>query len=59
MVVPLTWFCYHCIHAIPGVHKLLVRLGNVETDVESLKDSVETLESRETVTDDKIKHLLI
>ena len=53
-----SWFCNHCIHAVPGVHKLLVRLGNVETDVESLKDRVETLESRETVTDDKIKHLV-
>ena len=52
-----SWFCYHCIYAIPGVHKHVVRLGNVETNVQFLKDRVETLESRVTVTDDKIKHL--
>ena len=41
--------------SIPGVQKLLVRLGNVETNVESLKDRVETLENRETVTNENIK----
>ena len=50
-----SWYCNHCIHAIPGVQKLLVRLGNVETNVESLKDRVETLENRETVTNENIK----
>ena len=53
----VSWFCNHCIYAISGVNKLVVRLGNVETNVQFLKDRVETLESRGTVTDDKIKHL--
>ena len=33
-------------------------MGNVETDVESLKERVETLENRELVSNDQIKGLL-
>ena len=53
-----SWYCNHCIHAIPGVQRLLVRMGNVETDVESLKERVETLEKRELVSNDQIKGLV-
>ena len=40
------------------VQRLLVRMGNVETDVESLKEMVETLENRELVSNDQIKGLV-
>ena len=52
------WYCNHCIHAIPGVQRLLVRMGNVETNVESLNERVETLENRDLVSNDKIKDLV-
>ena len=40
------------------VQRLLVRMGNVETDVESFKERVETLENRELVSNDQIKGLV-
>ena len=51
----MAWYCDHCKHAITGVQRLLVRTCNVETNVESLNERVETLENRELVSNDKIR----
>ena len=52
------WYCSHCTHAVPGVQKVLIRLGNVEERCESLDKRVESLESKEYVSADKVKDLV-
>ena len=53
----MAWYCIHCIHAVPGVSKVLVRLGNVETQCQSLDERVTKIEANEVASDDKIKKL--
>ena len=52
------WYCSHCTHAVRGVQKVLIRLGNVEERCESLDKRVESLESMEYVSADKVKDLV-
>ena len=49
--------CYsiHCIHAVPGVSKVLVRLGNVEAQCHSLDERVTKIEANEDASDEKKK----
>ena len=53
----VAWYCIHCIHAVPGVSKVLVRLGNVETQCQSLDERVTKIEANEVASDEKIKKL--
>ena len=53
-----TWYCSHCINAVPGVKKLLFRLGNVEEMCESIDKRVKSLESKDYVTVSKVKDLV-
>ena len=53
-----SWYCSHCVHAEPGVQKLLIRVGNVEERCGSLDKRVETLESKAFVSSDSVKQLV-
>ena len=53
-----SWYCPHCVHAIPGVKKLLVRVGNVENKCDDLNERVQTLENKDEVSADSVKGLL-
>ena len=50
-----SWYCPHCVHAIPGVKKLLVRVGNVENKCEDLNERVQTLENKDEISTDSVK----
>ena len=52
------WYCCHCTYAVPGVQKVLIRLGNVEQHCEFLDKRVESLESIEHVSANKVKELV-
>ena len=52
------WYCCHCTHAVPGVQKVLIRLGNVEERCESLDRRVESLESKEYVSAENVKDMV-
>ena len=54
----VSWYCTHCVHAVPGVQKLLIRVGNVEEKCESLSRTVESLENKASVTPDLVKDLV-
>ena len=45
----------HTVHAIPGVKKLLVRVGNVENKCEDLNERVQTLENKDAISADSVK----
>ena len=53
-----SWYCGHCVHAVPGVQKLLIRVGNVEERCESIDKRVESLESKAYVSSDVVKGLV-
>ena len=53
----VAWYFIHCIHAVPGVSKVLVRLCNVETQCHSLDERVTKIEANEVASDEKIKKL--
>ena len=53
-----SWYCNHCVHAVPGVQKLLIRVGNVEEKCESLNKRVESLESKTCVSPEIVKDLI-
>ena len=57
VVQSVSWYCLHCINAVPGVSKVLVRLGTVESQCQLLDDRVTTLESNESASDEQIKKL--
>ena len=57
VVQNVSWYCLHCINAVPGVSKVLVRLGNVESQCQLLDDRVTKLESNESASDEQIKKL--
>ena len=46
-------YCIHCIHAVPGVSKVLVRLGNVEAQCHSLDERWTKIEANEDASDEK------
>ena len=48
------WYCNHCAHAVPGVQKLLIRVGNVEEKCEALNKRVESLENKSCVSPDTV-----
>ena len=50
-----SWYCPHCVHAIPGVKKLLVRVGNVENKCEDLNERVQTLENKDEISANSVK----
>ena len=45
-------------HAVPSVLKLLIRVGNVEEKCESLSRSVESLESKVSVSSGSVKDIV-
>ena len=53
-----SWFCNHCAHAVPGVHKLLIRVGTVEEKCDALNKRVESLENKSCVSPDTVKDLV-
>lgn len=53
----VAWYCLHCINAVPGVSKVLVRLGNVEAQCQSLGERVTKIEANEMASEEKIKQL--
>ena len=53
-----SWYCNHCAHAVPGVQKLLIRVGNVEEKCEALNKRVESLENKSFVSPDTVKDLV-
>ena len=53
----MAWYCIHCIHAVPGVSKVLVRLGNVEAQCHSLDERVTKIEANEDACDEKNKKI--
>ena len=54
-VSSVAWYCIHCIHTVPGVSKVLVRLGNLEAQCHSLDERVTKIEDNEDASDEKIK----
>ena len=46
-------------HAVPGVQKLLVRVGNVEQKYEELNTRVESLESRDSSSSENVKEMIL
>ena len=57
--VNASWYCTHCAHAVPGVQKLLVRVGNVEQKYEKLNTRVESLENRDSSSSENVKELIL
>ena len=57
VVHSVSWYCLHCINAVPGVSKVLVRLGNTESQFQSLDDHVSKLELNESASDEQIKKI--
>ena len=53
----VAWYCIDCIHAVPGVSKVLVRLGNVETQCHSLDEMVTKIEANKVASDEKNKKI--
>ena len=53
-----SWYCNHCAHAVPGVQKLLIRVGNIEEKCEALNKRVESLENKSCVSPDTVKDLV-
>ena len=53
-----SWYCPHCVFAVPGVKKLLIRVGNIEDKCESLNERVQSLENKEQVSSDSVKGLI-
>ena len=51
------WYCMHCINAVPGVSKVLVRIGNVEAKCQSLDERVTKIEANETSSVEQIRKL--
>ena len=52
----LTWFCDKC-QSVPGVHKMLVRIGNVEERQDQLEERVSKLET-DQMTNESVKEIL-
>ena len=50
-----SWFCELC-QTLPGVKKLLVRIGNIEARQDELEDRVQKIE-KDIVTSDNVKNL--
>ena len=40
VVHSVSWYCIHCINAVPGVSNVLMRLDNVEAQCQSLDERV-------------------
>ena len=53
-----SWYCNHCVHAVPGVQKLLIRVGNVEEKCEALNKRAESLKNKSCVSPDTVKDLV-
>ena len=54
----VSWYCNHCAHAVPGVQKLLIRVGSAEEKCEALNKRVESLENKSCVSPDTVKDLV-
>lgn len=52
----LTWFCNKC-QSVPGVHKMLVRIGNVEERQDQLEERVNKIE-KDQMTSESVKEIL-
>ena len=57
--VNASWYCTHCAHAVPGVQKLLIRVGNVEQKYEELNTRVESLVSRDSSSSENVKEMIL
>ena len=55
----VAWYCEHCINAVPGVSKVLIRLGNVEAKCQSLDERVTKLEANEIASVEQIRKLAL
>ena len=53
-----SWYCYHCAQVVPGVKKLLIRIGNVEEKCEAFNKRVESLENKSSVSPITVKDLV-
>ena len=49
----ILWFCESC-QTVPGVQKLLVRIGNIEARQDEIEDRVQKIEKK-VVTSDNVK----
>ena len=57
--VNASWYCTQCAHAVPGVQKLLIRVGNLEQKYEELNSRVESLESRDLSSSENVKEMIL
>ena len=53
----LSWFCENCVNSFPGVHKLLIRVGNVEAKYENLEERMHKLED-EKISKDSVQAMV-